>query len=848
MGNDLSPAERDILIRTVIGEAGNDASAPAVAHVVLNRLGSGGYGSNVPSVVFAPNQFEAWSRQGPQLLNYAPTSPPYQSAAKIVDDILAGKTPDPTDGATKFYSPGAQKALGRAPPKWDDGTGLQIGAHKFFGGGQQVASDFMQDFEIAPAKKAGASSPVPATPAGAGQSDFLTDFQIAPAKSGTSARAAPAASPISVNDSARALATGVPIIGGLLNKADAATNALLAPVLNPLFSESDRLKGATFGERYTNALQQQEGMDTKFATEHPIANTALNVTGGVASTIPAMMAAPAAFGLSRTAGLVPNALASAGTGAVIGGADAGIRTGGDLSAMGHSALFGGGLGFAAPLAGKLIGSGINSLSNAFSRTTPAARNVADVLSEAGLSPVGARNALARMGPNATLADIDPALTTEAGGLASLGGAPTSILKGAMGARAAQADNRVATAIDQALGPKPDLTAARDAIYEQAQKLAGPHYDAARANPSAMDSVPVLSYIDGKLKGAVGGVADVLSTAKGYLTRETVSLPGADGKAVKMIVPKDDPQSLLSARQALDDYIERRGGADTTAGKNALREASAVRSRLDEVLKSDPNIAAGDAAFSGQMKLKDAMDQGVELFTRGVRREDFMRTLAAMSPGEVDALRHGARVAIGDALEQARRGTLTGAQSMFAKASANRAKLDALFPKAGDVFDMLHGEASMRATEQRVAHNSATAERAAVQQKYAPSSEPGMSAAVPLFGHAVGGDYGAIGAVGAKALFSSARNALTESARNRLIEGTARGLSATGPQQAAFLDHLERAFRIGHGANALAHVGSAAANLLTRTGGNALAQQMLPPIFVDQRARLKQAMPESVAEP
>jgi hypothetical protein len=59
--------------------------------------------------------------------------------------------------------------------------------------------------------------------------------------------------PVSVNSVGRSFATGVPIIGGLLNKADAATNAALAPVLNPLFDEKDQLKGS-FGERYAKSL------------------------------------------------------------------------------------------------------------------------------------------------------------------------------------------------------------------------------------------------------------------------------------------------------------------------------------------------------------------------------------------------------------------------------------------------------------------------------------------------------------------------------------------------------------------------------------------------------------------
>ena len=57
----------------------------------------------------------------------------------------------------------------------------------------------------------------------------------------------------------RAFAEGVPIIGGLLNKANAATNAALAPVVDPLLPDSyDKLPEGTFGERYQHALKTQE--------------------------------------------------------------------------------------------------------------------------------------------------------------------------------------------------------------------------------------------------------------------------------------------------------------------------------------------------------------------------------------------------------------------------------------------------------------------------------------------------------------------------------------------------------------------------------------------------------------
>jgi len=45
---------------------------------------------------------------------------------------------------------------------------------------------------------------------------------------------APEAAPVTPNSVARSFSTGVPIIGGALNKLDAATNAALAPLLSVL--------------------------------------------------------------------------------------------------------------------------------------------------------------------------------------------------------------------------------------------------------------------------------------------------------------------------------------------------------------------------------------------------------------------------------------------------------------------------------------------------------------------------------------------------------------------------------------------------------------------------------------
>lgn len=703
--------------------------------------------------------------------------------------------------------------------------------------------NFLRDFQIEGAPAPAATAQPATAPEAAPTMGFLKDFPIegepsAPIAASPAKIAAPSvpASDIGVNAAVRAAATGVPVIGGLLNKADAATNALLAPALNRFFAPQDQLQGNTFAERYKNALAVQEGMDTRFAQEHPIANTGLNIAGAVGGTIPAMMAAPAAFGLNM--GVAPGALISGATGAGLNAADTAIRTG-DLSLepgspIAKSALIGGAFGAAGPIAGAAIGRGIEGAANMLARTSPAARNVADILAEIGLSPTEARNALNRMGPNATLADIDPALTAEAGGLAAQGGAPTSILKTAMAQRASQADNRVASAIEQTLGPRPDMTMAKDAVYQNAQQAAAPYYAGIKAAGGAADITPILNDINAQLKNAVGGEAALLSKAKAYLTDQKVGIPGPDGKPTMMIVPKDDPEALLKVRQALDGDIEslkRNGTIDgTSAGKNAYRAANDIRNQIDAVLKQNPAIAEGDRVFAQGMRVKDALDEGSELFSKGVRVEDFKRSLAGKSPDEVAAMRQGALSAIWEALDNARQGNLSAARSMFGKASANRAKLDALFPNSGKAFDAIATEQAMRSTEQRVAQNSATAERQAVQRKYGQQSAAPLDAAAALAGEAVAGGPGAVAGIGLRSAYGALRNAMAENAMRRLTTGTARGLVATGPEQAAFLAQLGRAYGTNALARGIADNAAFGANLFTRSApqfGNALAAGTAP---------------------
>ena len=132
----ITPADRDNMIRTVIGEAADqgDLGQGGVAHVIMNRVI--GSGASPTSVVMAPNQFEPWQTRTGELRAISPASPQYQAAGKVVDGVLSGDIPDPTNGATGFLNPDTVVARSGRVPSWAVGDGVKIGDHVFTGGGR----------------------------------------------------------------------------------------------------------------------------------------------------------------------------------------------------------------------------------------------------------------------------------------------------------------------------------------------------------------------------------------------------------------------------------------------------------------------------------------------------------------------------------------------------------------------------------------------------------------------------------------------------------------------------------------------------------------------------------------
>jgi spore germination cell wall hydrolase CwlJ-like protein len=172
----------DDLVRTVIGEAAGEGAVgqQAVAAVIMNRARAAG--KSPSQIVHAPNQFEPWSSRADQLRAIDPSSDKYQRTLENISPVLS-EGYDPTGGATHFYAPRAQAALGRKPPSWDNGTGVDIGNHRFFslgyGGGGPHGSGQTPAPTAAPASQAVAGATGAAATDAAGQQAMIQAAQQA---------------------------------------------------------------------------------------------------------------------------------------------------------------------------------------------------------------------------------------------------------------------------------------------------------------------------------------------------------------------------------------------------------------------------------------------------------------------------------------------------------------------------------------------------------------------------------------------------------------------------------------------------------------------------------------------
>lgn len=135
----VTEKDRDILARTIWGEARGESSAGkvAVAWTIRNRVFDGKekswWGEGYAGVCQAKYQFSCWNNNDPNypFLNGA-RQIPFRELAQcrvVADQVIDDKVPDPTGGATHYYAIAMKKA-----PTWTRGAKqtLNLGGHVFF--------------------------------------------------------------------------------------------------------------------------------------------------------------------------------------------------------------------------------------------------------------------------------------------------------------------------------------------------------------------------------------------------------------------------------------------------------------------------------------------------------------------------------------------------------------------------------------------------------------------------------------------------------------------------------------------------------------------------------------------
>ncbi|PCK80987.1 hypothetical protein [Rhizobium sophoriradicis] len=502
------------------------------------------------------------------------------------------------------------------------------------------------------------------------------------------------------------LIEGIPIIGPPIRYGtEKAAAATVAAFSDETYDQvMDRMNEATRAEKAAN----------------PIVDKGAQITGAVAGTIPAVMAAPAAFGAGGGSLLVRSGISGL-TGATIGGADAGVRSGGDPEKIWEGIKLGGLFGLGGPLAGKVIGAGARSLVDALRARTAAQTAGMDpqafgyfrrAVTDDGLDAVTLPQRLDEMGSQAIPADLGPNLQKQAGALAATPGPAQTTIRTTLADRAAGANARIGQTIDETMGPNVVPSEVRAGIGAN-QESFGPLYREVFQGVRPYDMTPIaeameadISRLRGPAQARLRQVRDMLNVANSN-------------------VLSTDPGVMFQTRQAIDGLLK------TEIDPKAIATLMEARQMLDDGLtRAVPRIKELDAGFSELARQDEAVTRGQQVLDSG-RTAPRPSELAAeveqgvqpqgmqIGPSAVPLrLSQGARAEI-DRIVGTNSNDIAAMNRLIkGEGDWNRARLATLFgpEKAEQLFKVLDNERIYADTANTVTRNSETAARLAAQNE------------------------------------------------------------------------------------------------------------------------------------
>lgn len=428
----------------------------------------------------------------------------------------------------------------------------------------------------------------------------------------------------------RAVARGTLGIGSYLDELDAATNATLAPLVDPFLPDSfEKLPGQTWGERYDQALDIQRRKDDEYDTDNPKLSTGLQIAGGVGSAGALLRAAPVIgnYALGNTGASVGSRLLSSGVAGGGTGAVQGFGAGeGGASNRARQGVKEGVIGVGTGLATVPVAAGANKLASTLARkilgesndalstvTDQARRYVVDELSDP--AKVGRyRESLEQLGPDAMLADVSPEWLGVARGAAARPGT-RGLIVDPLNERSSLANTRLRGDVAVNLGPDP-VPSRVDGSLAGDQDQVRRRYGPAMAERSSYDFTPITDTLDDEIQRTRGPAQRQLRNV-----RQMLNVNGQD-------LVTTDPAIAFETRQAIDGILE------TEQNPKVISALTEARQMIDDGLRASvPRIKEVDGQFAEIARQREALGEGRAILNNGA---------TAMRPSELDdALRHGA---------------------------------------------------------------------------------------------------------------------------------------------------------------------------------------------------------------
>lgn len=434
-----------------------------------------------------------------------------------------------------------------------------------------------------------------------------------------------------VEGAVRAAGRGVLGIGSYLDELNAATNATLAPVIDPLLPDQgyEKLPGNTWGERYNQALDIQRRKDAEYDKDSPVLSTGLKIAGGVGSGLGLLKAAPTvgSYVLGNTGATLPTRVAAT-IGSGIGtGAVQGFGAGEDgITERGKQALIEAGTGGltagimmpvaagisagAKKVGGLLLGESDDALST---MSREARQYVNRELADPNKVAVY-RQSLDDLGPEAMLADVSPDWLGVARGAAARPGTRGMVVD-PLNERSVSANARLRSDVAGNLGPDP-VPSAIDRDIRSNQAEVAREYGPVFREKNSFDFTPITKDLDQSISFLRGDAQRRLQQVRGMLNEF-----GEDAVST-------DPSVAFQTRQAIDGILE------TEQNPKVISALSEARQMIDDALTASvPRIKEVDASYAELARQREALGQGRAILNneasamRPVELQDTLRAAA-----------------------------------------------------------------------------------------------------------------------------------------------------------------------------------------------------------------------------